>query len=34
MLGWMGGLFGFAFIGTAVLIGLVSGVGLLINSLL
>lgn len=26
MLGWMGGLFGFAFIGAAVLIGLVAGV--------
>lgn len=33
MLGWMGGLFGFAFIGAAVLIGLVAGVYWIIISL-
>lgn len=34
MLGWIGGLFGFAFMGVAVIMGLCSGVGLLIISLL
>ena len=34
ILGWIGGLFGFAFMGVAVIIGLCSGVGLLIISLL
>ena len=34
MLGWIGGLFGFAFMGVAVIMGLVTGVGLLITSLL
>ena len=34
MLGWMGGLFGFAFIGAAVLIGLISGIYLVVVTLL
>lgn len=34
ILGWIGGLFGFAFMGVAVIMGLCSGVGLLIISLL
>lgn len=33
-LGFLGGLFGFAFIGASIIIGLGSGVGLLITSLL